>query len=87
MLLQLFTQPFCAPCVRARHVVDRVSQLVPGLQVEHIDVVARWELGQAAQVFSTPVIRLLDGGEPVFRAESVPTVDQLLAVLAAHTRT
>ena len=84
MVLELYTQPFCAPCVRARQVVRRVAELVPALEVREVDVVAQWQLGRELGISSTPVIRLLDEDRQLLRAESAPTVDQLLAAVAEH---
>ncbi|WP_431710113.1 thioredoxin domain-containing protein [Glutamicibacter uratoxydans] len=86
MILQLFTQPFCAPCVRTRQVVHRVHELLPELQIQEIDVVRDWQAGQAAAVSSTPVIRLLEQDQVIFRSAAVPTVNQLLTAIAAHRK-
>ena len=82
MLLELYTQPFCAPCVRARQVVHRAQELLPFLSVEEIDVVEQAARGEELAVTSTPVIRLLVQGEEKFRAADTPTLQQLLSAIA-----
>lgn len=82
MKLELYTQPFCAPCVRTRQTVQRAAELVPSLVVEEINVVEQTARGEAIGVTSTPVIRLLNGNEEKFRASDTPTLHQLLTAIA-----
>lgn len=82
MKLELYSQPFCAPCVRTRQTVARVQALLPALEVEEIDVVQQVERGEALGIGSTPVIRLLVDGEEKFRGIDSPTMNQLLTVIA-----
>ncbi|WP_404286733.1 glutaredoxin family protein [Glutamicibacter arilaitensis] len=82
MKLELYTQPFCAPCIRTRQIVLRAQKLLPQLSVEEIDVVEQVARGQEMGVTSTPVIRLLSNGEERFRASDTPTLQQLLAAIA-----
>lgn len=85
MDLELYTQPFCAPCARARQVVARVQELLPDLRVREYNVVNELERGRELGITSTPVIRLLRGGHQLFRADAVPTVKQLLAAIARYS--
>lgn len=82
MKLELYTQPFCAPCVSARHIVARAQELLPALEVEEINVVEQVGRGQQLGVNHTPMIRLLHGEEEKFRASDTPTLQQLLAAIA-----
>lgn len=82
MKLELYTQPFCAPCVRTRLTVARVQELLPELQVEEINVVAQVSRGEEMGITSTPVIRLLQEGTEKFRSSQTPTVNQLLTAIA-----
>lgn len=82
MKLELYTQPFCAPCVRTRQIVQRAQELLPFLEVEEVNVVEQVARGQDLGVNSTPMIRLLVQGEEKFRASDTPTLQQLLAVIA-----
>jgi len=83
MKVELYTSAFCGPCHAARAVVAEASALVPLLEVDEADVVARPDEAEARGVRSTPTIVVLDraGGE-VFRAAGVPRLDQLLGALA-----
>lgn len=83
MKLELYTQPFCAPCIRAHHSVKRAAELLPDLEVEEINVVEQVERGMAQNITSTPVIRLLVDGEEKFRGTDSPTLNQLLTAIAA----
>lgn len=82
MKLELYTQPFCAPCVRTRQTVARAKELLPALEVEEINVVEQVERGKELGISSTPVIRLLDAGTEKFRASETPTLHQLLSAIA-----
>ena len=82
MKLELYSQPFCAPCVRARQVVARAAALLPELETEEINVVSAVERGEQLGIGSTPVIRMLESGQEKFRAAGVPQLAQLLAAVA-----
>ncbi|KWR69610.1 MULTISPECIES: glutaredoxin family protein [Glutamicibacter] len=82
MKLELYTQPFCAPCVRTRQTVARVQELLPALEVEEINVVEQVARGEELGITSTPVIRLLQDGTEKFRASETPTINQLLTAIA-----
>lgn len=83
MKLELYTQPFCAPCVRTRLTVARIKELLPALEVEEINVVEQVTRGEEMGITSTPVIRLLQQGTEKFRASEAPTFNQLLTAIAA----
>ena len=82
MKLELYTQPFCAPCVRTRQTVARAKKLLPELEVEEINVVEQVQRGQELGVRSTPMIRLIEGDTEKFRASNTPTLPQLLSAIA-----
>ena len=83
MKVELYTSAFCGPCHAARSVVAEASALVPLLEVDEADVVARPDEAEARDVRSTPTIVVLDrAGSEVFRAAGVPRLDQLLGALA-----
>ncbi|MFJ2619411.1 glutaredoxin family protein [Glutamicibacter sp. NPDC087344] len=82
MKLELYSQPFCAPCVSTRQVVHRAQQLLPTLEVEEINVVEQVARGEALGITSTPVIRLMVDGQQKFRGEQPPTLNQLLTAIA-----
>ncbi len=82
MKLELYTQPFCAPCVRTRQTVARAQELLPDLVVEEINVVEQVKRGEDLGVTSTPMIRLMQDDTEKFRASSTPTLPQLLTAIA-----
>jgi thiol-disulfide isomerase/thioredoxin len=79
----LYTSAFCEPCYRTRGVLQEVAQLLPAVQVVERDIVSCNAEAELDGIRSTPTTVVLDadGGE-VFRAEGVPTVNQVLVALA-----
>ena len=66
-----------------RKVLDEVATLVPAAKLAELDVVRDADEAQRADIRSTPtVIVVRDDGTEVFRAEGVPTVNQVLVALA-----
>ncbi|MET1044551.1 MAG: thioredoxin family protein [Microbacteriaceae bacterium] len=83
MQLVYFSSMFCEPCTQTRFVLDQVQKLVPAAAVVEHDVALSPQLAEAAGVRVTPtvLVRQEDGTE-VFRAEGVPSVNQVLVALA-----
>ena len=66
-----------------RTVLAEVSTLVPSARIAELDVVRDAEEAERASIRSTPtVVVVRDDGTEVFRAEGVPTVNQVLVALA-----
>ncbi len=66
-----------------RTVLGEVSGLVPSAHLVELDVVRDAAEAQRAGIRSTPtVVVTKDDGAEVFRAEGVPTVNQVLVALA-----
>ena len=66
-----------------RKVLAEVSTLVPSARIAELDVVRDSDEAERAGIRSTPtVVVLTDEGAEVFRAEGVPTVNQVLVALA-----
>ncbi len=83
MNLDFYSSSFCDPCIQTRAVLAKVSQLVPGVTIVELDVARDNERAADAGIRSTPtVIVRSDAGHEVFRAEGVPTVNQVLVALA-----
>jgi predicted DsbA family dithiol-disulfide isomerase len=79
----LFTSAFCDPCIRTRAVLDDVQRLVPAAQIEERDVARDNVEAELAGIRSTPTVIVAgQDGEEAFRAQGVPTVNQVLAALA-----
>jgi protein-disulfide isomerase len=64
-------------------VLEQVSQLVPAAAIAELDVALHIEQAEKAGIRSTPTVIVLDSTDTeVFRAEGVPTVNQVLVALA-----
>lgn len=63
--------------------LDSASKLVPALKIAELDVARDTTEAERAGVRSTPTVIVLDkSNEEVFRAEGVPTLNQVLVALA-----
>ena len=83
MKLLFFSSSFCDPCIQTRSVLEQVSQLVPAAGIAELDVALHNEEAAQAGIRSTPTVVVLDANDTeVFRAEGVPTVNQVLVALA-----
>jgi len=81
--LLFFSSSFCDPCIQTRSVLEQVSQLVPAAGIAELDVALHNEQAAQAGIRSTPTVVVLDVNDTeVFRAEGVPTVNQVLVALA-----
>ena len=82
--LTLYTSAFCEPCMQTRAVLAEAVRLVPGLHVTEHAVARDPARAESDGIRSTPTVLVLGGdGAEVFRAEGVPTLNQVL-VAAAH---
>ena len=83
MNLLFFSSSFCEPCVVTRAVLAEVAALVPAVQIAEMDVAASSDEAERAGIRLTPtVVVIAADGTEVFRAEGVPTVNQVLVALA-----
>jgi thiol-disulfide isomerase/thioredoxin len=81
--LLFFSSSFCDPCIQTRSVLEQVSRLVPAAVIAELDVATESAEAERAGVRSTPTVIVLDAThKEVFRAEGVPTVNQVLVALA-----
>jgi thiol-disulfide isomerase/thioredoxin len=81
--LLFFSSSFCDPCIQTRSVLQQVSTLVPAATIAELDVAAHTDVAERAGIRSTPTVVVLDSADTeVFRAEGVPTVNQVLVALA-----
>jgi len=81
--LLFFSSSFCDPCIQTRSVLEQVSTLVPAAAIAELDVAKHNEQAAQAGIRSTPTVVVLDANDSeVFRAEGVPTVNQVLVALA-----
>ena len=83
MNLLFFSSSFCDPCIQTRAVLAQVAELVPAARIAELDVARDTEEAEKAGIRSTPTVVVLDASHnEVFRAEGVPTVNQVLVALA-----
>ena len=83
MELLLVTSAFCAACARTRETLTEAVRLVPTVSMTEIDVARSPDEAEALDIRATPTVLLRDdAGVEVFRAEGVPTLPQVLTVLA-----
>ena len=82
MNLDFYSSAFCDPCIQTRAVLDEVSKLVPAAVIRELDVARDNESAAEEGIRSTPtlIVRSNDGVE-VFRAEGVPSLNQVLVAL------
>jgi protein-disulfide isomerase len=66
-----------------RAVLGEVAKLVPAARIAELDVARNTDEAERAGIRSTPtVVVVKDDGTEVFRAEGVPTLNQVLVALA-----
>ncbi len=81
--LLFFSSSFCEPCMATRKVLAEVSPLVPSVRIAELDVARDADEAERAGIRTTPTVVVIDtGGVEVFRAEGVPTLNQVLVALA-----
>ncbi|HXD61081.1 MAG TPA: thioredoxin domain-containing protein [Lacisediminihabitans sp.] len=78
-----FASAFCEPCMITRAALAEAARLVPAAKIAELDIVRDAKEAERAGIRSTPtVIVCTDDGDEVFRAEGVPTVNQVLTAFA-----
>jgi thiol-disulfide isomerase/thioredoxin len=81
--LLFFSSAFCDPCFHTRAVLKEVAKLVPAVKIAELDVADYSSEAERAGIRSTPTVVIVDGSnKEVFRAEGVPTLNQVLVALA-----
>jgi hypothetical protein len=81
--LTLYTSAFCEPCMQTRAVLAEAARLVPGIRVTERDVARASAQAEEDRIHVTPtVIVSTASGDEVFRAEGVPTLQQVLVAAA-----
>ena len=83
MNLLFFSSAFCDPCIMTRAVLKQVAELVPAAKIAELDVAIDTTEAEKAGIRSTPTVIVVGSdGVEVFRAEGVPTVNQVLVAFA-----
>jgi thiol-disulfide isomerase/thioredoxin len=81
--LLFFSSSFCDPCIQTRAVLEQVARLVPAAAIAELDVARDTAEAERAGIRVTPTVVVLDAEhKEVFRAEGVPTLNQVLVALA-----
>ena len=83
VIVDLYSSSFCGACTATRAVLDEAARLVPAASVVERNVATVPDAAAAEDIRSTPtvIVRREDGTE-VFRAEGVPTLNQVLVAAA-----
>ncbi|WP_374946391.1 thioredoxin family protein [Agreia sp.] len=84
--VQLYTSSFCGACTQTRRVLERVQPFVRDrVEFSESNVAASPDDAERAGIVATPTVVVRDeSGTELARASGVPTVDQVLALLARH---
>jgi thioredoxin 1 len=83
VLFELYSSSFCGACQQTRRVLDEVVRLVPAATVVEHNVASEPALAEEHDIDATPTVIVHDrGGDEVFRARGIPTIDQALTVAA-----
>ena len=83
VILDFYSSAFCDPCIATRAVLSDVGRLVPAVTIHELDVARDAATAETAGIRVTPTIVVHAGdGSEVFRAEGVPTVNQVLVAIA-----
>jgi thiol-disulfide isomerase/thioredoxin len=81
--VDFYTSTFCEPCMITRGVLAEAGRLVSAMNLVEHDIVRDESEAERLLIRSTPtvIIRATDGTE-VFRAEGIPSLNQVLVALA-----
>ena len=81
--VDFFSSTFCEPCMITRGVLAEAGRLVSAMNLVEHDVVRDEGEAERLRIRSTPtvIVSASDGAE-VFRAEGIPSLDQVLVALA-----
>lgn len=81
--LLFFSSAFCDPCIHTRAVLEKVGELVPAATILELDIARDEDEAKRAGIESTPTVVIVgEDNVEVFRAEGVPTINQVLTALA-----
>jgi thiol-disulfide isomerase/thioredoxin len=81
--VDFYTSTFCEPCMITRSVLAEAGRLVSTMSLVEHDIVRDEGEAERQRIRSTPtvIISSTDGAE-VFRAEGIPSLNQVLVALA-----
>jgi hypothetical protein len=79
----LYTSAFCEPCMQTRSVLAEAGRLVSTMELAELDIVRDATDAEREHIRSTPTVIVHGAGDTeVFRAEGVPSLNQVLVALA-----
>jgi thiol-disulfide isomerase/thioredoxin len=83
MDVDFYSSSFCEPCMITRSVLAEAGTLVGAMNLVEHDIVRDEAEAQRRSIRSTPtvIVSASDGSE-VFRAEGIPSLNQVLVALA-----
>ncbi len=83
MRVDFFSSTFCEPCMVTRSVLAEAGRLVSAMELVEHDVVHDEREAERLAIRSTPTVIVsgATGGE-IFRAEGIPSLNQVLVALA-----
>ena len=83
MQIHLYSSSFCGACTATRAVIDQAAALVSDAEVTEVNVAVHPDAAERADITATPTVVIENAaGQQVFRAEGVPTINQVLTGLA-----
>ncbi len=82
MRVTLYTSAFCEPCMQTRKVLAEAARLVPAMELTELDIVRDATDAEREHIRSTPTVVVHGRRDEVFRAEGVPTLNQVLVALS-----
>ena len=83
MNVDFFTSAFCEPCMITRSVLAEAGRLVNAMNLVEHDIVRDESEAERLGIRSTPTVIISDSaGAEIFRAEGVPSLNQVLVALA-----
>jgi hypothetical protein len=81
--VDFYTSAFCEPCMITRSVLAEAGRLVSAMQLVEHDIVRDESEAARQGIRSTPTV-IISGadGTEVYRAEGIPSLNQVLVALA-----
>jgi thiol-disulfide isomerase/thioredoxin len=84
--VEFYTSTFCEPCMITRSVLTEAGRLVEAMRLVEHDIVRDESEAERLGIRSTPTVIISDdAGTQVFRAEGIPSLNQVLVALAKAT--
>lgn len=86
MNVDFYTSTFCEPCMITRQVLAEAGRLVSAMHLVEHDIVRDESEAARQHIRSTPTVIISDAdGAELFRAEGIPSLNQVLLALAKAT--